>query len=312
LYSEFIAIKLVLFPELENLFANINTVLGLNILNSRLIILIFKKNKENMTDIKKPIITIKNLFKSYGSGQSEKEVLKNINIDIYPGQVIGYIGPNGAGKTTTVKILCGMLEDFKGGVSVFGYDIREDSLEVKKRIGYIPENAALYESLTPMEYLHFVGLIHKMSEEDINKKSKKLLELFDISDNANDRMTTFSKGMKQKVLIISGFIHNPDIIFMDEPLSGLDANSVIVVKEMLSQLAKDGKTIFYSSHLMDVVEKISNRIILINEGRIVADGSFEELNSGKNKESLENLFTVLTGTSGHSERAGEIVDTFEN
>jgi len=264
-----------------------------------------------MTD-NKPIITIKELYKSYGSGKSKNQVLKNINLDIYPGQVIGYIGPNGAGKTTTVKILCGMIEDFSGGIRVLGYDIREESLEVKKRIGYIPESAALYESLSPMEYLNFVGRIHKMSDDDIKKKSKKLLDLFEIIDSSNDRMTTFSKGMKQKVLIISGFLHNPDIIFMDEPLSGLDANSVIVVKEMLGQLAKDGKTIFYSSHLMDVVEKISDRIVLINEGRIIADGSFDELNSGDKKDTLEHLFTKLTGTTGHSERAGEIVDTFEN
>lgn len=260
----------------------------------------------------KPIITIKELYKSYGNGKSEKQVLKNINLEIFPGQVIGYIGPNGAGKTTTVKILCGMIEDFSGGISVLGYDIRENSMEVKKRIGYIPESAALYESLTPMEYLQFVGRIHKMPDGEIEKKSKRLLELFEINDNANDRMTTFSKGMKQKVLIISGFLHNPDIIFMDEPLSGLDANSVIVVKEMLGQLAKDGKTIFYSSHLMDVVEKISDRIVLINEGKIIADGSFEELNSGEKKDTLEHLFTKLTGTTGHSKRAGEIVDTFEN
>ena len=128
-----------------------------------------------------PVIRIKELFKSYGTGKAEKKVLKNINLDIYAGQVIGYIGPNGAGKTTTVKILCGMLEDFSGGVSVLGYDIREYGLEVKKRIGYIPESAALYEALTPMEYLHFVGRIHKMSESDIEQKSKKLLDLIYIS-----------------------------------------------------------------------------------------------------------------------------------
>ncbi|MFC2097268.1 ABC transporter ATP-binding protein [Bacteroidota bacterium] len=265
-----------------------------------------------MENNNKPVITITELCKSFGSGNNIKQVLYNINMEIFPGQIIGYIGPNGAGKTTTVKILCGMLDDFEGAASVFGYDIRENSLEVKKRIGYIPESTALYEVLTPMEYLHFVGKIHKMADKDIKQKSKKLLKLFEISENADERMNTFSKGMKQKVIIISGFIHNPDIIFMDEPLSGLDANSVIVVKEMLGQLAKDGKTIFYSSHLMDVVEKISDRIILINEGRIIADGSFEELNSGANKDSLEHLFTILTGTSGHSDRAGEIVDVFEN
>jgi ABC-2 type transport system ATP-binding protein len=257
------------------------------------------------------VISIKNLEKSYQNGSTAKKVLKGIDLEIQPGQIIGYIGPNGAGKSTTVKILCGLLTDFQGDIQILGMDLRNQSTEIKSKIGYIPENAALYDTLTPIEYLQFVGELHGMEPNDINQKIDKLLDLFEMRANGKDRMNSFSKGMRQKILIISGLIHNPDIIFMDEPLSGLDANSVIIVKEILTQLAKEGKTIFYSSHIMDVVEKISDRIILIDQGKVVADGSFEELNESKSG-SLESLFTELTGTSGHSQKAGEIINVFEN
>ncbi len=257
------------------------------------------------------IITINNLSKSYRNGKTEKKVLHNINLSVLPGQIIGYIGPNGAGKSTTVKILSGIISDFEGEAMVAGYDIRKEPLKVKEHIGYIPENASLYETLSPMEFLQFVGQLHGLDVSRIEDKAIRLLELFDLKQSAHDRMNTFSKGMKQKVLIISGIIHNPDVIFMDEPLDGLDANAVIIVKEILMQLAKEGKTIFYSSHIMDVVEKISDRIILINQGIVVADGSYEELSQGKDTTSLEQLFTFLTGKSDHSQRAGEIIDIVE-
>ena len=258
------------------------------------------------------VISIRNLHKSYKNGASVNKVLKGVNIDIQSGQIIGYIGPNGAGKSTTVKILCGILTDFEGEIKVLGMDLRTQDIDIKKRIGYIPENAALYDTLTPSEYLQFVGELHGMEEVNIRTKIARLLDLFEMKAHANERMNSFSKGMKQKILIISGLIHNPDIIFMDEPLSGLDANAVIIVKRVLQQLAKEGKTIFYSSHIMDVVEKISDRIILIDNGVVLADGSYEDLNSESDNESLENLFTKLTGNSGHSETANEIINVFEN
>jgi len=258
------------------------------------------------------VISIRNLHKSYKNGASVNKVLKGVNIDIQSGQIIGYIGPNGAGKSTTVKILCGILTDFEGDIKVLGMDLRTQDIDIKKRIGYIPENAALYDTLTPSEYLQFVGELHGMKVGDIQVKIARLLDLFEMKSHANERMNSFSKGMKQKILIISGLIHNPDIIFMDEPLSGLDANAVIIVKRVLQQLAKEGKTIFYSSHIMDVVEKISDRIILIDNGVVLADGSYADLNSESDNESLENLFTKLTGNSGHSETANEIINVFEN
>lgn len=254
-----------------------------------------------------PIVEISNLVKKYGT----KQVLHGINLQIQAGQIIGYIGPNGAGKSTTVKILCGLIDDFEGEVKVMGKDLRTEQLEIKKRLGYIPENAALYESLTPLEFMQFVGRIRRMESELIAEKAEKLMEIFEMKNNLNQRIATFSKGMRQKVMICSALLHNPDLIFMDEPLSGLDANSVIMVKEMLSHLAQEGKTIFYSSHLMDVVEKISDRIILIDQGRVIADGSFGELSSLANDENLEKLFTRLTGNTNHGEKAEAFINAFE-
>ena len=253
-----------------------------------------------------PLIRIVDLKKSYG----EKEILKGINLDIFPGQVIGYIGPNGAGKSTTVKILTGLIEDFTGTVEINGINIQKDPLAVKALLGYVPENAELYDVLTPMEYLDFVGKLYGMEDKVIQERSLNLLAAFGLESNVNNRMDTFSKGMRQKVLLISGIIHNPQIIVLDEPLSGLDANAVIFVKELISLLAKEGKTIFYCSHMMDVVEKVSDRILLINQGSIIADGTIEELKTDPN-ESLEHIFAKLTNTGSSALDASNIITAIQ-
>ncbi|TKC00823.1 ABC transporter ATP-binding protein [Pedobacter cryophilus] len=250
-----------------------------------------------------PIISIRNLKKSYG----EKQVLKGINLEIYPGQVIGYIGPNGAGKSTTVKILTGLIPDFEGEVFMYNKSIKDDVVSIKSQIGYVPENAEIYEVLTPLEYLDFVGKLYGMEEDHIADRALKLLNAFGIGSNADQRMDTFSKGMRQKVLLISGIIHNPKIIILDEPLSGLDANAVIMVKELIALLAKEGKTIFYCSHMMDVVEKVSDRILLIANGEIIADGSFEDLKAGGNQ-TLESIFAKLTGKEESNKEANDVLN----
>ncbi len=254
-----------------------------------------------------PIIELRNLTKSYG----DAPVLNGINLSVDAGQVVGYIGPNGAGKSTTLKILIGMLPDFAGDAMVLGMDVRANAIDIKRRIGYVPENAALYDSLTPMEYLQFIGQLYDLDQNHIERKALDLLRLFQLADNAHARMTTFSKGMRQKVLLISGLLHNPDVIFLDEPLSGLDANAVVLVKEIIRQLANGGKTIFYSSHIMDVVEKISDRIIIINKGQIIADGTFAELQHQR-PESLEQLFAEMTGSDSQTNVAGEFINTLTN
>jgi len=256
----------------------------------------------------KPIISIKNLHKSYGS----KQVLRGIDLDVYPGQVLGYIGPNGASKSTTLKILCGLISDYTGEVTLHGIDVKSNPVEVKQHIGYVPELAELYDVLTPAEFLHFMGNLYGLDKDLCEVRIGKIMAAFGLQANINQRMDTFSKGMKQKVLLASGLIHSPDILILDEPLSGLDANSVIMVKELIGKLARDGKTIFYCSHMMDVVEKVSDRIILIDNGAIVADGSFEELKTQQGNQSLEQIFAQLTTKGVHNNAADDLMRAFEN
>lgn len=253
--------------------------------------------------IQEKVLVLENLQKNYGA----KQVLKGIDLTVERGQIIGYIGPNGAGKSTTIKILLGLESDYCGSIEIFGEKISGNNLEYKRRIGYVPEIAELYDNLTAMEYLTFVGELYGLEHRDADYKAEKLMETFGLIDVYHSRIASFSKGMRQKVLIISSLIHNPDLLFLDEPLSGLDANSVMVFKEILSVLAAQGKTIFYSSHIMDVVEKISNRIILINDGKIVADGSFNELREQNKEGTLEQIFNQLTGFNQYKLIAEEFV-----
>jgi len=248
-----------------------------------------------------PIITLRHLSKNYG----EKIVLSDINLDIYPGQIIGYIGPNGAGKSTTVKILTGIIQDYKGEITVFGRNLRESVLDVKSKVGYIPEVAELYDLLTPREYLTFVGKLYHLTDEVIEDRTRKMLDSFGLLDNIDQRMDSFSKGMKQKVLITSGLLHNPSIVILDEPLSGLDANAVILIKELLQALKQEGKTIFYCSHMMDVVEKVSDRIMLINGGTIIADGTIGELRQNS-ADTLEQIFSRLTSSGNQIQKADDL------
>ncbi|MGN6477200.1 MAG: ABC transporter ATP-binding protein [Flavipsychrobacter sp.] len=248
-----------------------------------------------------PIITITNLFKSYG----EKQVLNNINLTAYPGQIIGYIGPNGAGKSTTVKILTGIIQDYTGEVVVAGMNLRDHLLEIKSKIGYVPELAEIYDLLTPREYLRFIGTLYHMSPELIEERTTRMLDSFQLLENIDQRMDSFSKGMRQKVLLASGLLHNPSIVILDEPLSGLDANAVILVKQLLQRLKQEGKTIFYCSHMMDVVEKVSDLIVLIDKGTIVANGTIEQLR-GDSGQSLEQIFSKLTSGEDLGLRADNI------
>lgn len=247
------------------------------------------------------IITVRQLSKQYG----DKVVLKDINLEVYPGQIIGYIGPNGAGKSTTVKILTGIIQDYSGDVTVFGKPLRDNILEVKSKIGYIPELAELYDLLTPREYLSFIGKLYHLADDVIEERSRRMLESFSLLANIDQRMDSFSKGMRQKVLITSGLLHNPSIVIMDEPLSGLDANAVILIKELLQAMKQEGKTIFYCSHMMDVVEKVSDRIVLINNGSIIADGTIDQLRQN-NADTLEQIFSRLTSSGNQVQIADDL------
>lgn len=252
------------------------------------------------------VVRLRGVSKSY----SGRQVLEPIDLDIHAGEVVGYLGPNGAGKTTTVKILTGITEEFYGSAEVCGFDVRKQPLEVKKRIGYVPEVAALYESLSPLEYLQFVGRAHHMDDALIEHRAGEMLSLLGLEGEQRTPMFNFSKGMKQKVLFTAGIIHDPSVLFLDEPLSGLDVNAVMLVKEVIAQLAQAGKAIFYTSHMMDVVQNVCDRIVILNHGKVLADGSFAELQEQQGRsQSLEDIFSKLTQSVDHVAMATRFVQS---
>ncbi len=247
-------------------------------------------------------IVLKELTKRFG----DTEAVSGVSLRIPRGQICGYLGPNGAGKTTTVKMATGMLRPTDGTAVIDGFDIGESPLEAKSRIGVVPETGALYENLTPREYLTLVSHLYNLEHEAAMAKAETFLELFGIAEDSDRTMTSFSRGMKQKVLISAALIHNPSVLFLDEPLSGLDANTALVLKELLRELASQGKTIFYCSHVLEVVEKVCDRIVIIDNGSIIADGSVEELKDETRAGSLEGVFSELTSTGD----LAEIVSAF--
>jgi ABC-2 type transport system ATP-binding protein len=237
-------------------------------------------------------IVLENLTKSFGA----TEAVSGVSLAIPRGQICGYLGPNGAGKTTTVKMATGMLRPTSGRALIEGIDIAESPLDAKARIGVVPETGALYENLTPREYLALVGNLYHLDTAEASAKAETFLELFGIADVSNRTMNSFSRGMKQKVLISAALLHNPGVLFLDEPLSGLDANTALVLKELLRDLASQGKTIFYCSHVLEVVEKVCDRIVILNGGRVIADGNVTELKELTKAASLEDVFSELTSS----------------
>lgn len=242
-------------------------------------------------------IVLSDLTKTYGS----VEAVRGVTLSIPRGQICGYLGPNGAGKTTTVKMATGMLRPTRGTALIDGFDIAASPLDAKQRIGVVPETGALYESLTPTEYLTLVGRLYHLEPDEAREKAATFLRLFEIAGEANRVMTTFSRGMRQKVLISAALMHNPSVLFLDEPLSGLDANTALVLKELLKELASQGKTVFYCSHVLEVVERVCDRVVILDAGTIIADGAVDELKDMTQRGSLEAVFTELTSAGDLSE-----------
>ena len=253
------------------------------------------------------MIHTENLSRAFG----EKLALSELNLHVEPGEILGFLGPNGAGKSTTVKILTGMIRPTRGRASVAGFDVVEQPLEVKRRIGYVPETAALYDGLTAAEYLDLISSLHHLDRSTADTRSNELLELFGLEADKHQRMREFSKGMRQKVLIASALLHRPEVLFLDEPLDGLDANAALVVKEVLKRLAAQGRTILFCSHILDVVERMCTRIVIINEGRQIADGTAEQIRERTSTRSLEEAFSQLTGVRDVARLASEFIAALE-
>jgi ABC-2 type transport system ATP-binding protein len=220
-------------------------------------------------------------------------VVNDVNFTIRPGEVTGYLGPNGSGKSTTVKIITGLIEASAGKVLLDGADIRDDLLGFKRRLGYVPEEAILYSYLTGLEYLQLMGCLRGMGPRETERKANDLLELFSLHPHRHAPISTYSKGMKQRVLISAALLHDPDVLILDEPLSGIDVTSALLFKHLLNELARRGKTILYISHVLEVVEKACARVVIIYRGRIMADDSVEHLRDLMHAPTLEGIFAQL-------------------
>ncbi len=239
-------------------------------------------------------------------------VVKKVSFSIKPGEILGYLGPNGAGKTTTVKMLAGLLEPNEGFIYFNGEKITDDMVAYKEKLGYVPEQSELYPHLSGLEYLQLVGRLRRIREESLNKKIDGLMEQFGLSVDMHLPISNYSKGMRQKVLIASALLHNPEILLLDEPLVGLDVSTTLVLKDILTQLAKMGKTIIYSSHILEVVEKLCNRVIIINKGTIVADDSVQQLSALMQLPSLESIFKELVQQEDTEKSAKEIISIIQS
>ena len=250
------------------------------------------------------VVTVDGLVFSYGSTQ----VLHGISFALGRGEVVGLLGPNGAGKSTTIKVLTGILPPGEGLVQVAGYSMPTEAIEAKKRIGYVPEAAALFESLTGQEFLELMGRLQEVPEEILQSRIGRFLKQFDLAEDRQRLLDGYSKGMRQKVLLSAALLHNPDVVMLDEPLSGLDVNTGLMVRDLVAALAVEGKTILYSSHVLDVVERVCDRALIIHEGRLIADGSLESLKASTEKGSLEDVFRQLTHAEETVSGVSEIIE----
>jgi ABC-2 type transport system ATP-binding protein len=255
------------------------------------------------------MIRTRQLVKRYGL----REAVCGIDLHVPAGQLVGLLGPNGAGKSTTIKMLTGMLEPTSGTAEVAGFDVVKDPMSVKRAIGYVPESGAVFEALTAMEYLDLVAALHSIPTADVRSRIDRFLSFFDLSstDVRSKPLASFSKGMRQKVVITAALLHNPRIVFLDEPLDGLDANAALQFKTLIQSLAREGTTIVYCSHILDVVERMCERVVIIHEGRILEDGTVQAILVRTGTESLEQAFNRLTSKQDQARRAEEMARTMK-
>jgi ABC-2 type transport system ATP-binding protein len=220
-------------------------------------------------------------------------VVNEVNFSVESGEITGYLGPNGSGKSTTVKMLMGLVEPTSGEILLDGVDVRRDFIAFKRRLGYVPEEAHVYPALTGMEYLQLMGRLREMPEAAVNQKAADLLKLFSLYLHRHAPLASYSKGMKQRVLISAALLHDPDILIFDEPLSGLDVSSALLFKHLVAELASRGKIILYISHVLEVVERICAKVVIIYKGQIKAEDRVGRLRDLMHLPSLEEIFTQL-------------------
>ena len=219
------------------------------------------------------MLKIENLTKKYG----DKSAIDNLNLEVQDGEIFGFIGHNGAGKTTTIKCMVGILEFDNGNIYINGNSIKDEPLKCKKDIAYIPDNPDIYENLTGISYLNFVADIFEIDKKTREERINKYAEAFEIKNELQDLISSYSHGMKQKLVIISALIHTPKLLILDEPFVGLDPKASFTLKEIMKEMTKEGAAIFFSSHVLEVVEKLCDKIGIIKEGKLITYGTVEEV-----------------------------------
>lgn len=234
------------------------------------------------------MLHIEHLTKTYG----EKVAVDDLCLHIKPGEIYGFIGHNGAGKTTTIKSVAGILQFEKGKITVDGKSIQEEPLACKKQMAYIPDNPDMYDFMTGIKYLNFIADIFEVSMADRKERIDKYVDLFEMTDVLGQPISTYSHGMKQKLAIISAWIHNPKLIIMDEPFVGLDPKAAYLLKGMMREFCNQGCAIFFSTHVLEVAEKLCDKVAIIKEGKLIRSGTMEEV---KGDGSLEEMFLELEG-----------------
>jgi ABC-2 type transport system ATP-binding protein len=238
-------------------------------------------------------------------------VVNDVSFAVKPGEVLGYLGPNGAGKTTTIRMLAGLLEPSKGEILFEGRDIREDITSYKKRLGYVPEQSEIYPHLSAYDYLTMVGRLRHLPERSLKGKITDFLDIFGLRHDMDSPLSSYSKGMRQKVLIASALLHDPDIILLDEPLSGLDVTAGLVIRDLIKRLAGENKIIVYSSHVLEVTEQVCSWVIILHQGNVVANDSVASLRTLMNLPSLTEIFSQLVVHEDTALAAERIVETMK-
>jgi len=238
-------------------------------------------------------------------------VVNDVSFAVGPGEVLGYLGPNGAGKTTTIKMLAGLLKPTRGQVLFQSRDIRDDICAYKKRLGYVPEQSEIYPHLSAYDYLVMVGRLRGLPERPLKDKVTEFLRVFDLERDMHGPIASYSKGMRQKVLITSALLHDPDILLLDEPLSGLDVTTSLVLRDLIQRLAREGKIVIYSSHVLEVTEKVCSRVIILHKGNVVANDSVENLRTLMHLPSLAEIFSQLVVREDAGALAGRLVEAMK-
>jgi len=248
------------------------------------------------------VLNLKDIRKSFG----KKEVLRGIDLSVSQGEILGYLGPNGAGKTTTIRVIMNAIKRNSGTVDLLGDKISKDDIKFRKKIGYMPENNTPFGFLNAEEYLSFIGRVFEINEDALKERIDEFISIFNLNEDRKRLIKDYSKGMKQKILFIASIIHNPKLLILDEPFTGIEPNTAMLMRNIIIEMKKKGAGIIFSSHVLEIVEKLADRVVLINEGVIVGEGLVSEL---KDKGGLEQFFNYLTSSENINDNTKHIIET---